>query len=673
MQFVQEYLPIDEKLQLEIRGYMQKDPRKFDDSMVYNSQTKEKVLIPEKRQSEFKVFLCHEHPELTKMCQNYVAEINKMNKNINFLMVQNDITHIKYSAGGFFRSHEDYLSVTSNLIEEYTLIMCLDANSVGGETILHLNEHFKHISKATTTNLHALIFRKDITHEGALIKEGHKEIMTINLWGIRMNETNRIIIVSFIKDNVVDKRTYVFTIEEIMSCNETNLLKTFVNFKDQSKDQPDNVIRYEEFNFTYEQFNIIAQIYKKQKIDYNLYYESLEIIDYYGFDWQNLLITIYTDTLDIKPKEKSADSDDLESDDEPDNDKIVKSKLLKTKKSKSKKLNNETNNESNKESNNETKSKSNNETNNDLILCGDRAKYLEFMDIVKNTQMQYMPFKMILAEGTFQYGGEMEGTPPLDLIMQPVWLSVSERNNMFYYGSLVTKGDPTDYDILSRRKFEGHHLGGVWEKFIQKTKDEDKKEKPIGKMALKKKAKSTSKTDEDIEILNEYNYQKFAQKEDGQKIQINFTFDDPAHKDNIIDVFLDEDNMWNGRTSKNYSLLCYTNEKNSAIVSTMMKYDGLLEEDEKFNLYKSGNIKDITLETENYVIDTQNNLAIQPKHFPKIITTIQEMNLPRMVIERLNKIKFNLPQRKDSYEHFFCNEAVYGNFNFLIVYGFFKM
>jgi len=306
------------------------------------------------------------------------------------------------------------------------------------------------------------------------------------------------------------------------------------------------------------------------------------------------------------------------------------------------------------------------------------------MDIVKNTQMQYMPFKMILAEGTFRYGGEMEGTPPLDLKMQPVWLSVSERNNMLYYGSLVTKSDPTDYDILSIEtgKFEGHHLGGVWEKFIQKNRDEEdndetnkkiKKEKPIGKMALKKKAKSTSKTDEDIEILNEYNYQKFAQKEDGQKIQINFTFDDPAHKDNIIDVFLDGDNMWDGRTSKNFSLLCYTDEKNSAIVSTMMKYDGLLEEGEKFNLYKSGNIKDIALETENYVIDSQNNLAIQPKHFPKILTTIQEMNLPRMVIERLNKIKFNLPQRKDSYEHFFCNESVYGNFNFLIVYGFFQI
>ncbi|MEX0597190.1 MAG: hypothetical protein WD512_11875 [Candidatus Paceibacterota bacterium] len=266
MQFVQEYAVINEKLQLEIIKYIENDKNQFEESMVYNSLTDEKTFAPEKRQSEFKTFICHQHPELTSLCQNYVAEINKMNKNINFIMVQNDITHIKYQAGGFFKSHEDYLSVTSNMIEEYTLIMCLDAsNIIGGETILHLNEHFKHISKATTTSLHALIFRKDITHEGALIKEGRKEIMTLNLWGIRMNETDRIIIISFIKDKMIDKRTYVFSIEDIMTCNETNLLKTFINFKDQNgNNSGDKVVRYEERNYTYEQFAIIAQIYKKQ-------------------------------------------------------------------------------------------------------------------------------------------------------------------------------------------------------------------------------------------------------------------------------------------------------------------------------------------------------------------------------------------------------------------------
>ena len=33
----------------------------------------------------------------------------------------------------FFKKHEDYLSITSNIIEEFTLIICLDANCEGGE------------------------------------------------------------------------------------------------------------------------------------------------------------------------------------------------------------------------------------------------------------------------------------------------------------------------------------------------------------------------------------------------------------------------------------------------------------------------------------------------------------------------------------------------------------
>ena len=57
---------------------------------------------------------------------------------------------------------------------EYTMIICVDADCEGGNTILHLNNFFKHSSKFTTTPYHSLIFRKDIIHEGELIKNGYK-------------------------------------------------------------------------------------------------------------------------------------------------------------------------------------------------------------------------------------------------------------------------------------------------------------------------------------------------------------------------------------------------------------------------------------------------------------------------------------------------------------------
>ena len=40
------------------------------------------------------------------------------------------------------KEHEDYLSLTTNMIEEYTGIMCLNANCEGGETILNFNGLF---------------------------------------------------------------------------------------------------------------------------------------------------------------------------------------------------------------------------------------------------------------------------------------------------------------------------------------------------------------------------------------------------------------------------------------------------------------------------------------------------------------------------------------------------
>ena len=64
------------------------------------------------------------------------------------------------------------------MVEEYTGIMCVNADCEGGETIFHFNKSFKHISKQSITEKNTLLFRKDIRHEGNLIKNGFKETRT---------------------------------------------------------------------------------------------------------------------------------------------------------------------------------------------------------------------------------------------------------------------------------------------------------------------------------------------------------------------------------------------------------------------------------------------------------------------------------------------------------------
>ena len=73
----------------------------------------------------------------------------------DYTLLQNDVTHIRYEPGGFFKAHEDYLSLTSNVVEEYTMLVCVTpdaeaAATVGGETRITLPTGHHATAAATT-------------------------------------------------------------------------------------------------------------------------------------------------------------------------------------------------------------------------------------------------------------------------------------------------------------------------------------------------------------------------------------------------------------------------------------------------------------------------------------------------------------------------------------------
>ena len=47
-----------------------------------------------------------------------IGEVNRTDTSKTYYLVRNDITHIVYGPGDFFKRHSDYLSVTSNIVEE---------------------------------------------------------------------------------------------------------------------------------------------------------------------------------------------------------------------------------------------------------------------------------------------------------------------------------------------------------------------------------------------------------------------------------------------------------------------------------------------------------------------------------------------------------------------------
>jgi len=618
MQFVQEFGILDAQIQQQIIKIMKADERPFEPSMIYDS-IKEEKYVSERRISVFKTFV---EPKLFKLCDQVVQKINQANQNkMQFILCQNDMTYIKYATGGFFKRHADYLSLTSNMIEEYTLIMCVDAQCQGGETILHFNQHFKYPSQATTTPLHFLLFRKDISHEGAIIKQGYKEIMTLNLWGINEDQES-VVLIDFTK--IGCQKNYLIPFKYIESCPD-NVLKTFLNFKKRILVCDDNsqlpkIVVYQA-DVSYEDFAIINKIYQKQRISYDEYFQNREIIDYFGFDWKNLLIKDITNKYNIK-----TDTNPSELLIETEEELIA----FKSQKENKKDPEEENPEEENKNKNNpEEENKNNSEeqensksrlSDDDLVLCGTFGRYLEFLNVVKKSGLEYVPFKIIFAEGGVKFGEGWSYEAPVSLKMTPLWSVFSEQQHLYNCHNVA-------------------HMTGTLD--VMDIIDDDNEMK--------------SRFDQ-IEEDEEFQFAGWAEDADDDTIHLNddVTYTNISGKNLLFNLRV----RWS------------ENNKFAKIIETLIDPDfwGLI-------LATNCQPKESELEnkTNSYYIDDHGRIGLLPEQVKALKAKIEEVNLFEAIKSKLNQIQFALPQVNDELDHSFCNESIYGNFKFVLVYGFLKM
>jgi len=108
----------------------------FQTSHLYDAVENKKLVDTERRLSEFRSIT---DERLFDLAEDIVKQLSAQDESADFTLVRNDLTHIRYHTGGFFKKHEDYLSVTSNLVEEYTLLLCVTPagmHTVGGETVI---------------------------------------------------------------------------------------------------------------------------------------------------------------------------------------------------------------------------------------------------------------------------------------------------------------------------------------------------------------------------------------------------------------------------------------------------------------------------------------------------------------------------------------------------------
>lgn len=435
MQFIHEFAA-DESIIVKINSILKANQQEFEPSQVYNSVNDIKLVKPELRLSEFRTIIDKELFKLASDILNTATNIttntttNTTTRSPKFVIFENDIMHIKYKPGGYFKEHEDYLSITSNFIEEYSLLICVNGTNninggdiegsrgddIGGRTLLKINDKFTYKSSASCTQNMCLLFRKDIQHEGELLKAGIKEILTFNVWKINP-EVSQILQVSFPEDGTLVNKIINIDVNAILNHPSGDLLKKFLSSQ---VGGPKNttIVEYKSQE-TYEEFSIIADIYAGNVLSYHDIEAKSNIIDYYLFDRNHLLIKHVSNIVPEGIKQNFVVTDDF-------------------------------------------------------IVFGNQLDYLAYLDYTKTNMLPFIPFKIIYAEGSLSYGGGMSGDDPTMIKMTPVFASFSENNNIMFIQNIMGRdlelGDPYNYCDVDYAKYSELLISGH-DKVFENMKD----------------------------------------------------------------------------------------------------------------------------------------------------------------------------------------------------------
>src|SRR3954451_14172674 len=110
--YIKELGIIDHTIQQRITDWVRADLEPLQPSRLYDQENKELLVDSATRSSQYKAMV---NKELFDLVALMVEKLNEKDDYNNYLLVRNDVTFIKYQEGDFFKEHEDYLSLTSNV------------------------------------------------------------------------------------------------------------------------------------------------------------------------------------------------------------------------------------------------------------------------------------------------------------------------------------------------------------------------------------------------------------------------------------------------------------------------------------------------------------------------------------------------------------------------------
>ncbi len=646
MQFVKEIYDLPKDVIDEIRKVVNENATNFENSELYSLISEENFQDISIRSSKYRLL---NDPKLFLFCQNIIKYINELNEisEITYLLIEDHITHIKYQVGDFFAKHKDYIATVSNQIEEYTLIINLseDDSISGGETKIRINDETNIISRTVITPNSAILFRKDLEHEGLPIKSGEKNILTLNVWKVRNNENNFPLLKIVNSENKILK---IYNFNKIKQFSET-LFYRKINFQ-QNIDKNIKIVEFKlPENVSEEQFEIIDKILNGIYLNYDEIKndEFYEMLDYFNINFNQVLVNYQENLVSVEGKPMSErmnifkflnngdDENDLnfekyskDREDEYDypSDQEIETKL--------KEFDINEVNETETEKDTEIK----NLNDKFITVHSKHEQTLYITEMTKSYNLPYIPFRMIFIEGFVKISGDTCTPGLFKLALQPIWVSLGDYDNLLYLRNLGTicfrDKNYNRYDDFCDNKLLNFY--DIIEKYYVKKLVPDKKIK--------------------FEIKEDY----YVYDEEDLNIDDSTILEIPEVGGSgkcFVNLLL---GLKKGiKTSEILKHLLYNNPDYGNFGRIPDNLEFLPSADSVESKYH-----------DMFHIDKSGKISFSEEESKLLTNYLQEHNFMEEVQKRIYNTKYILPQHdREVFNQFYCNESVYGQCCILEITG----
>jgi len=264
----------------------------YQDSMLYSAGADAKFVDKSTRLSQYRALV---NEAVFSATAELLASISQVDARFDYTLVQSDVTQIVYKAGGFFKRHADFLSLATNMVEEHTLLVCITPEAIassteGGATTVHANGRSVDFD-ATTLRGHALLFRKDLEHEGQVVRAGEKHILSVNVWAHRKT-SGQVCLITFPLENgdtgsgsgallaAANAKSYAMSADDA-----AGMLAYKVEWVNRAADEAgsprQSVITYECLDASYEDFGTVFRILCRMHVTASELVERKATLDYF--------------------------------------------------------------------------------------------------------------------------------------------------------------------------------------------------------------------------------------------------------------------------------------------------------------------------------------------------------------------------------------------------------